>query len=334
MKIKIPSKASKIISKAALKTRKASPAILIALGIGAMIGGTVLACKAARKMDEPIDEARKEIDAIHEMEAEDELFSESKESTRKKLKVWAKLLKRMVILFAPAGIAIIFGIVSILGGHNLLYGRYLGLAAANSALMQEASITNAKLMSEQSKTVDPKTGEISKEPVTKFAPKVEYYYSQPDENSLTPMGAYAFKFDKDHCPGGAHGSYEIDRLSALQGINYLNTLLLDRSMSGYIFYDRCLSQFGFVCPDTQEGRQFLAMSKSVGWMREDGKEIMMNGTRPTGSCDPCVITAYDPYITASGDKLWKKYVIIDPMCYHPNATYFGPILERIKTHKA
>jgi len=328
MRFKLPKNVSKALSKAALRMRKASPTILVLVGVGAMIGGTVLACKAAREMDEPIDEAKREIEDIHRHEQEDEAFAKSKEAPKEKLKVWAKLFKRMAVLFGKSAIVTGVGVVCIFGGYNILKARYLGLAAAYSAASQEALIANAKLQSEQSKTIN-ENGEVTKEPVKKFAPDIQYYYSEPDENSLTPMGAYAFKFDKDNCPFGSHGDYTMDYLTAIHTIRSLSDLL-ESSISGFVFYDECLRRFGVSLPDNKSGRQWLAMSKSVGWMREDGKQLMMNGTSPEYSGDPAVITAYEPQVTVTGDTWWKKYIIIDPMCRRPDATYFGPILERVK----
>lgn len=327
MRFKLPKGLTNSISKAMLSVRKASPAILVVAGVGAMIGGTVLACKAARQMDEPIDEAQKEIADIHKHEDEDNEFSKSKESTRAKINVWAKLFKRMAILFGPAVGVMVLGVMGISGGFSLLNSRYLGLAAAYSALSKELTVHDLR-NDPDCAFVNPDTGEV-KQDVKKFAPEVQYYYAEPDENSLTPMGAYAFKFDKDHCPYLAKSNYEMEYLDAVRIIRGLDDKLNEK-IKGVVSYSECLERFGFVYPDTKEGRAWWAMAKTMGWLREEGKKIMMNGVRRDNSMDPPLITAYEPMITPSGEKWWKKYIIIDPMCRRPEATYFGPVLEAMK----
>lgn len=323
MKFRLPKKVADFASKSIIKMRKASPAILVVAGVGAMIGSTVLACKAARKMDDPIEDAKKEIEDIHEREDTDKSFAQSQEAARSKLKVWAKLLKRLTILFGPALLVGGLGVIGIFGGFNMLNRRYLGLAAAYSALGQELVISDTKQNPGCASNVDSETGEVKT-----FSPKVEYYYAEPDENSLTPMGSYAFKFTKDCCYG-AHDAYDMDKLTVIANIKYMREKLNEK-LKGYLSYSDCLAYFGYRYPDTKEGRNFYAMAKTMGWLREDGKTIMMKGESPEYSNDPAFITAYDLMTTPSGEKWWKKYIIIDPMCRKQGATYFGPILEKLE----
>jgi len=324
--MKLPNNVTRTLSKIAMKTRKASPTILVVGGVGAMIFGTVLACKAARKMDNPVDIARKEIEGIHNMERNDPAFAKSDESKKAKLHVYTGLLKRMAILYGPAALAIGGGAACIFAGHHILNKRYIGLAAAYTAMSKEAMIQNAKYLSATSGVTNPETGEITKEPVKKFAPEVEYYYAEPNMDSLTPMGAYAFRYRKGDCC--CNGTYSVDYGTAMCNIGMLNEEL---KSYGYVFLDKCYSLFGYTFNrTTKEGRLRTAMTKSVGWIHQQGKKIVMNGTHPHGSNDPKIITAYDPIVTPSGDTVWHKYIIIDPMSYDPEATYFGPIIDKIK----
>lgn len=132
---------------------KNSPEILLGLGIASMIGGTILACRGARRLDDVLENAkeRKEdaclmtIDATSDEELETTQFNTHNELTgvelgwilmsrTDKAKLQLQTIGEVAMEFAPAALCMIGGISMIIGSHNIMTKRNAALMAAYTGI--------------------------------------------------------------------------------------------------------------------------------------------------------------------------------------------------------
>lgn len=132
---------------------KNSPEILLGLGIASMIGGTILACRGARRLDDVLENAqeRKEdaclmtIDAASDEELETTNFNTRNELTSVELgwalmsrtdkaKLQLQTIGEITMEFAPAALCMIGGISMIIGSHNIITKRNAALMAAYTGI--------------------------------------------------------------------------------------------------------------------------------------------------------------------------------------------------------
>lgn len=129
---KISTTVSKNAHKLGFAIKKASPEILLVTGVVAIVGGTVAACIATDKAHNVMDTFKNDLDDIH-ADAEAEITNE-KETRKETAAVYRHMVIGMAKVYAPAVAIETAGIVCILGSHKILKDRYLGLAAAYTAL--------------------------------------------------------------------------------------------------------------------------------------------------------------------------------------------------------
>ncbi len=125
------------IGRVAFKLKENSPTLFLIGGIGAILGGTILACKATTKVGDILDEHEKDMDDIHEcMDNPDfqEIYVESGDAKRETIKVYSRTIGKIAKGYAIPSTMIIGGIAMIIKSHNDLKGRYLGALSAFNAL--------------------------------------------------------------------------------------------------------------------------------------------------------------------------------------------------------
>lgn len=112
---------------------KHGPTIMVAGGIGAIIAGTVLACRKTIKMKHVSDETRDVIEdtkaKLSTVNPEDTDYTEKDNKKEIRIIYAHTAIEATKIYALPAGI-IAGGIAMILGGHNILRKRYATLSAA------------------------------------------------------------------------------------------------------------------------------------------------------------------------------------------------------------
>ena len=120
------------------QAKKHSPEIFMVVGIGGVIGSTVMACKATMKLDETLKEKRDRIQEIHDFVDE---HGYSEEYTEKDMQqeltvTYVKGGLEVAKLYAPAVMLGIASISCIIGSHYILRKRNAALAAAYAAIDQ------------------------------------------------------------------------------------------------------------------------------------------------------------------------------------------------------
>lgn len=125
-------------NKIGFQLKKKSPELLIVIGVAGVVASAVMACKATLKATEIADEAKKDIDVIHEAEAAGETKSGkpySAEDTRKDLTiVYAHTAGKYAKLYAPSAVLGVASIICIVASHNILKERSIAVATAYAKL--------------------------------------------------------------------------------------------------------------------------------------------------------------------------------------------------------
>ena len=137
-KTKLLNNVTRKIHKVGFKFKKHSPEILVVAGVVGTVTGAVMACKATLKVNEVLEEPKKNIEKIHEAlehGATEVGIPYSEEDHKKDLTIaYVQTGVKLVKLYAPAVIVTGLSITAILSGHNILRKRNIALAAAYTAV--------------------------------------------------------------------------------------------------------------------------------------------------------------------------------------------------------
>lgn len=125
-------------NKVGFQLKKHSPEILITAGVIGTVTSAVLACKATTKLNDILDGAKTQIDAIHDgmekgviVPPKGPSVPYSEEDGKKDLTiVYAQTGMKLVKLYAPAVILGTVSLYSIVKSHNIMTARNASLAAA------------------------------------------------------------------------------------------------------------------------------------------------------------------------------------------------------------
>lgn len=126
------------IHKAGFQIKKHSPEILVVAGVIGTVASAVMACKATLKVNEVLENAKNDVDKIHE--ATEKGVTEAgkpytPEDSKKELTiVYAHTVVEFAKLYGPAVILGTLSIAGILASNNILRKRNIALAAAYTAV--------------------------------------------------------------------------------------------------------------------------------------------------------------------------------------------------------
>ena len=125
---------SRTFHKVGFKLRKHSPEILVVAGVIGTVTSAVMACKATTKVSAILEEAKTQVDAVHEISNNPELVEAHQytEDVQKKdlAIVYTQTGLKLAKLYGPSVVLGVASIGAILGGHNILHKRSVALAAA------------------------------------------------------------------------------------------------------------------------------------------------------------------------------------------------------------
>ena len=266
MKLEIVKTFTKITGRTGLKLQKHSPEILMAAGITGIVVGTIMACRATRKLDEVMEEHENAVDDIKR----DAGLMEN--DYRKELaKTYATTGLKIVKLYGPAVTLQIASIGCILGSHGIMKKRNVALMAAYKAVEQSFNDYRQRVIEEfgEEKDYDLKHGiQHEKVKVDEDGKKVAKTLNKADPNSISQ---YARFFDAASKEWQGIPEYDLMFLKSQQ--NYMNDLLHAR---GHVFLNEVYDALG------------LERSRAgavVGWiMTKDGDNYVdfgiFDGDRP------------------------------------------------------
>lgn len=116
---------------AKLTLKKHSPEILVFTGIGGMIGSTVMACKATRRLDPVLEKHKQDAEAVHKKY---ERVKDERAEKHDLTKVYMKTSVEFVKLYGPSVAVGALSVTGILTSNNILRKRNMALAAAYAAV--------------------------------------------------------------------------------------------------------------------------------------------------------------------------------------------------------
>lgn len=245
------------VGRAGLKVSKYSPEILMTVGVVAIVGGTIAACKSTLKIEEVLDEHNQTMDDIN-MIAEKGVVRGDEEYTEQDAQKDKAILTiqtgwKLVKLYAPAAFLIGGGITCILSSFGIMKKRNVALMAAYRAVDEAFKDYRRRVVEEYGEDVDRglKTG-IKTYENKETGEMVEV---QMDAKGLNPS-IYARYFDETSTQWTRNAELNLMKLHQIQ--NYCNDMLRAR---GHLFLNEVYDELGL--PRSQAG-QF------VGWLKEGG----------------------------------------------------------------
>lgn len=135
----IPNSISRGIGRKVLQTKKNSPHIFFVAGLGAVVGGTVLACRATLKLDKELDEIKNDVltvKGLGEDAKENHNRTYEREYARDLLYVYGKSSYRLLKLYGPSIAVGGFGVALLTGSHVQLSRRNNALTLTLASVMK------------------------------------------------------------------------------------------------------------------------------------------------------------------------------------------------------
>lgn len=259
-------------NRASLVLRAKSPEILLVVGIGGVIGSTVMACKATLRAEEIVDEAKCKIDSINEVtqkvkcgELNGDKYTE-KDRKKDLTIVYTQTAVKFARLYGPPVVIGAASIGCIIGGHNIMRKRNLALMAAYKAVDEGFRQYRQRVVDEygeekdymlrhglRSETVvEEEFGENGK---AKNVKKTKYAVDDPNG-----VSQYARFFDECSSQWSTTPEYNLMFLRAQQ--NYFNDMLQVRK---HVFLNEVYDALGI--PRSSAG-------SVVGWMIGKGDDFI------------------------------------------------------------
>lgn len=266
-KVELVNKISRTFNRAAFKMKKHSPEILVVAGVVGVVGSTVMACKATTKLDSILNEAKDNIDKIHEAAEHPEFLPEpyTEEDSKKDLAIiYTRTAVNVVKLYAPAVIIGGLSITAILAGHNITRKRNIALAAAYTAVDKSFKEYRGRVVERFGEALDKelryniKSKEVEEVTVNEDGSEsvVKNAIDVVDPNNIS---SYARFFD-DGCTGWTKDpEYNLMFLRDQQ--RYANDLLQSK---GHLFLNEVYDMLGI--PRTKAGQ-------AVGWFYDEKNPV-------------------------------------------------------------
>lgn len=237
MKLGIVKTFTKVAGRTGLKLQKHSPEILIAAGITGIVVGTIMACRATRKLDEVMEEQQKEKTYLEDFYWEGEI--DHKEYQKNLAKVYVTTGLKIAKLYAPAVTMEVAAIGCVLGAHGIMKKRNVALMAAYKAVEQSFNDYRQRVIEEfgEEKDYDLKHGiQHEKVKVDEDGKKVTKTLNKADPNNISQ---YARFFDAASKEWQGIPEYDLMFLKSQQ--NYMNDLLHAR---GHVFLNEVYDALG------------------------------------------------------------------------------------------
>lgn len=119
------------------KIKKASPEIMVVAGVVGVVTSTVMACKATTKVNDILEETKKQVDDVHNVLDSDVITEEeyNNDDAKKDLAIiYTQAGVKLIKLYAPSVIVGALSITGILASHKILKKRNVALTAAYATI--------------------------------------------------------------------------------------------------------------------------------------------------------------------------------------------------------
>lgn len=260
-KLQIPNNVSRSIHKVGFKLKQSSPEILIVAGVIGTVASAVMACKATLKVNAVIDEAKENVDRIHEAKEKGvteagEVY-DAEDSKKDLALVYAQTGLKFVKLYGPSVVLGALSLTSIVSSNHILRKRNVSLVAAYAAVDKSFKDYRGRVIERFGKELDKelrhniKTKEVDEIVVNEDGSE---QVVKETINVINPndMSEYA-RFYDDGCTGWSKNpEYSLSYLVNVQ--NWANDRL---QREGFLFLNEVYEALGI--PKTCAGQ-------SVGWV--------------------------------------------------------------------
>ena len=119
------------------KIKKASPEIMVVAGVVGVVTSTVMACKATTKVNDILEETRKQVDDVHNVLDSDVVSADeyTNDDAKKDLAIiYTQTGVKLIKLYAPSVLIGALSITGILASHKILKKRNVALTAAYATI--------------------------------------------------------------------------------------------------------------------------------------------------------------------------------------------------------
>lgn len=128
---------SRSVHKAGLKFKKHSPEIMVVAGVVGVVTSTVMACKATTKVNDILEETKKQVDDVHSVLESESVPAEeyTNDDAKKDLTIiYTQTGVKLIKLYGPAVLVGALSITGILASHRILKKRNVALTAAYATI--------------------------------------------------------------------------------------------------------------------------------------------------------------------------------------------------------
>lgn len=259
---------SRTFNKVGFKLKKHSPEILVVAGVVGTVTSAVMACKATTKLNDILEDAKTDIDKIHEVSADEEFkaaHAYTEEDSKKDLAiVYAQTAVKVVKLYAPAVILGGLSIGAMLTSNNILRKRNVALAAAYTAVDKSFKEYRGRVVDRFGKELDRelryniKAKEVE-ETIVDENGKEKKFKKTVNVVDPTVYSDYA-KFFDDGCTGWTKDP-EFNLMYLKRQQEYANDLL---QAKGHLYLNEVYDMLGI--PRTKAGQV-------VGWIYDEKNPV-------------------------------------------------------------
>jgi hypothetical protein len=230
------------LGRTGLVLAKKSPEIMLVGGVGGVVVGTVLACRATLKVSAVIEEAKNNLDLIDSTrEQVDDLKYSDADAQRDAALVYVKTGVEIAKLYAPAILIGGISIALIVGSHNVLRKRNAALAAAYKLVDEGFKKYRQRVRDEYGEDIDRKLRfgekEITTIETTKKGNQKEVTKKVLDNDDVDP---YSFVFSEQTATQYKR-NYDMNIFALRSAQRYANDMLQIR---GHIFLNEVLDMLG------------------------------------------------------------------------------------------
>lgn len=252
---------TRALNKTALRFKKHSPEILVGAGIVGVVASGVMACKATTKASSIIEEAREQVDTVHECLEISDKYTE--EDSKKDLAlIYVQTGVKFAKLYGPSIILGATSIAAILAAHNIMRKRNVALMAAYTTVDRSFKEYRNRVVDRFGKDLDRelrhniKAKEIEETIVEEDGSETvnKKIVDVMDDRSYT--GSEYARFFAEGCKGWTKDP-ELNRFFLLQQQNGANDMLKSK---GFLYLNEVYEMLGI--PKTKEGHV-------VGWIHDE-----------------------------------------------------------------
>lgn len=259
-------KANAMVHKAGFKMKKYSPEILIITGVIGAVGASVMACIATTKVNDILEEAKEDLNAVHKViDKDSEHKKYTEEDGKKAIAItYVKTGLKIFRVYAPAIVVGTLSITAILVSHNILKKRNVALAAAYATVDKSFSEYRERVINKLGEKIDKefkygiKDTEIEETTTDENGDEIKVKKTVQTVDKMAGHSAYTKFFDAASRYWSSTPDY--NQMFLIGQERHANHLL---NVNGYLFLNDVYDMLDI--PRTKEGQL-------VGWIQNKADE--------------------------------------------------------------